>query len=157
MHFDKLISDTGSCNTRSEQLRRTLRFGANCACGECLQTQHQHARLVRRRGCRKRLRIPTIRSNHCYHKPCSLTLGTWLMLLLRSVTCYCQTKTAPQLSSPPRARSLRDALARRHRPHMVNWSQACTAQLNRPLWQLQQANDGGCLFVVSALLCSSAL
>jgi len=40
-----------------------------------------------------------------------------------------------------------------HRIYMVNWSQACTAQVNRPLWQLQQANYGGCLFAVSALIC----
>jgi hypothetical protein len=40
---------------------------------------------------------------------------------------------------------------------MINWSQACTAQLNRPLWQQQQANCGGCLFAVSDLRCLSAL
>ena len=35
---------------------------------------------------------------------------------------------------------------------MVDWPLACAAQANRPLWQLQQANYGGCLFAVSALL-----
>ena len=35
---------------------------------------------------------------------------------------------------------------------MVNWSQACAAQESRPPWQLQQADYGGCLFAVSALL-----
>jgi hypothetical protein len=34
---------------------------------------------------------------------------------------------------------------------MFNWSQACTAQLNRPLWQKHQANYGGNLFAVSDL------
>ena len=37
----------------------------------------------------------------------------------------------------------------------VNWLQmdfrsACNAQLQRPLWRLQQANYGGCVFAVSA-------
>jgi hypothetical protein len=40
---------------------------------------------------------------------------------------------------------------------MVNWSQACTTQVNRPMWQLQQANYGGCLFAVSALMRLPAL
>ena len=35
---------------------------------------------------------------------------------------------------------------------MVNWSHACTTQLNRPMWQLQQANYGGGLFAVSAFV-----
>jgi hypothetical protein len=40
---------------------------------------------------------------------------------------------------------------------MVDWAQACTAQMNRPLWLLLQANYGGYLFAVSALLCMSTL
>ena len=44
---------------------------------------------------------------------------------------------------------------------MVNyWSQVCTAQLNRPLPQLLQANYGGCIFAVSAVVrvcCTRAL
>ena len=40
-----------------------------------------------------------------------------------------------------------------HRRRMANfWAEACTAQDSRPLWQLQQANYGGCLFAVSAML-----
>jgi hypothetical protein len=35
---------------------------------------------------------------------------------------------------------------------MVNWSNACTTQLDRPMWQLQQANYGGGLFAVSAFV-----
>ena len=35
---------------------------------------------------------------------------------------------------------------------MIDWSQACNAQLKRPLWQQQQANYGGSLFAVSILL-----
>ena len=31
-----------------------------------------------------------------------------------------------------------------------NWSQLCTQQQNRPLWQLQQANYSSCIFAVSA-------
>ena len=34
---------------------------------------------------------------------------------------------------------------------MINWSQLCAAQVNRPLWQLQQADYGCCLFAVTAL------
>jgi hypothetical protein len=34
---------------------------------------------------------------------------------------------------------------------MVDWSQLCTQQRNRPLWQKQQANYGGCTFAVRAL------
>jgi hypothetical protein len=33
---------------------------------------------------------------------------------------------------------------------MFNWSQACSAQYRRPLSQLQDSNNGGCLFAVSA-------
>ena len=52
-------------------------------------------------------------------------------------------------------------VAKRHacfnRPHrifrMVDWSQLCTQQSNRPLWQLQQANYGGCIFAVSVFSC----
>jgi len=40
-----------------------------------------------------------------------------------------------------------------HRTRMVNWSQACTAQANRPPWQQQQAIYGGGLFAVSDFLC----
>jgi hypothetical protein len=29
------------------------------------------------------------------------------------------------------------------------WSKACSAQYNRPLWQLQQADYGGIIFAVS--------
>ena len=35
--------------------------------------------------------------------------------------------------------------------HMVNWSLLCTAQVDRPLWQLQQADYGCCLFAVTTL------
>ncbi len=35
---------------------------------------------------------------------------------------------------------------------MVNWSQLCAAQLNRPLQQLQQANYGSSIFAVSAVV-----
>ena len=31
---------------------------------------------------------------------------------------------------------------------MLNWSQICSEKLNRPLWQQQQSNYGGCLFAV---------
>ena len=36
---------------------------------------------------------------------------------------------------------------------MVNWSQACADKRSLHLWQLQEANYGGCLFAVSALFC----
>ena len=35
------------------------------------------------------------------------------------------------------------------------WSSACSAQHNRPLWQLQQANSAACMFAVSD--CSQCL
>jgi hypothetical protein len=33
---------------------------------------------------------------------------------------------------------------------MVDWALACSSQMNRPVWQLMQANYGGYLFAVSA-------
>jgi hypothetical protein len=32
----------------------------------------------------------------------------------------------------------------------MDFRNACNAQLQRPLWRLQQANYGGCVFAVSA-------
>ena len=34
---------------------------------------------------------------------------------------------------------------------VMDFRNACNAQLQRPLWRLQQANYGGCVFAVSAL------
>ena len=34
---------------------------------------------------------------------------------------------------------------------VMDFRNACNAQLQRPLWLLQQANYGGCVFAVSAL------
>jgi hypothetical protein len=31
---------------------------------------------------------------------------------------------------------------------MLNWSQACSAQADRPMWQQQQANLGAGIFAV---------
>ena len=36
-------------------------------------------------------------------------------------------------------------------PMVKYWSQVCTAQFNRPLWNLMQANYGGGIFAVSAV------
>ncbi len=36
-----------------------------------------------------------------------------------------------------------------HRRPQMDFRQACDAQLQRPLWRLQQANYGGCVFAVS--------
>jgi hypothetical protein len=35
----------------------------------------------------------------------------------------------------------------------MNFRQACDAQLQRPLWRLQQANYGGCVFAVRLFAC----
>jgi len=40
---------------------------------------------------------------------------------------------------------------------MVDWSQLCTQQTERHLWQKHEANYGGCIFAVSALLWPAAL
>ena len=40
---------------------------------------------------------------------------------------------------------------------MVDWAYACNSHMNRPLWQLLQANEGGNLFAVRVSLCLSAL
>ena len=50
-------------------------------------------------------------------------------------------------AAAPRAQTCR--CLRRVIPIMVRWLQACSTQLNRPLWKLQQSNHGGCLFAVT--------
>jgi len=126
---------------------------------------------------RQLFRLPS----HYAHAPCSARTHALCNCVARLALVVCDAQHAPcatlfptpELQQPQAIMQPAGARKRNHtcntrppprRPTciapMVNWSQLCTAQLNRPLQQLQQANYGSGIFAVSAVVrvcCTRAL
>ena len=62
----------------------------------------------------------------------------------------CCSLAAPPLQMPACSNPMTVRHTTASVPMASYWSKACTAQYNRPMWQLQLANYGSCIFAVSA-------